>query len=141
MAPDGRRSPFKQPPLAQPPPVAQTDDPGQQSWGAAVSSAPHSASLCRPDRPPAFGSSHARGALRSERATQVSPAFQGPLRVFSAPTPTAALPGCEGLLDTGSGFPTLVSVTGSTFCPRIGFLGFCLFSVPGVFEGDFLSLN
>lgn len=46
--------------------------------------------------------------------------------------------GCEGLPDTSSSFPTLVSVTRSTFCPGIRFLGFCLFSGLGVFEGDSL---
>lgn len=68
------------------------------------------------------------------RALSGSSRLQRPLRAI----PAVALPGCEGLPDPGTSVPPLVSVSGLTFCPRIGFLGFCLVFGVGVFEGDSL---
>lgn len=150
MAPDkGVRpqAPFdssKQPPLAEQLPNVQTGWPRAAELEHCYDQHPHPELACWPDKP-LLGSLHPRGTLDSGGITQVFPYFQGPLRVFSAltaaqgtPYPTAALPGCEGLPDASSSFPTLVSVTRSTFCPEIRFLGFCLFSGLGVFEGDSL---
>lgn len=119
-------------------PLLRRADQGQQHWTLT----PRPALVCWPDKLPSWGAC-IPGAPLVRRESPRAPC----LRVFSAPTaaqgtpschPVAALPGCEGLLHASSGFPTLVPVTGSTFCPRIEFLGSCLLSGLGVFAGDFL---